>query len=896
MRVWRLDTLLLSYKGMLDFRPPFQEYFFFSNSFPPPQEKIPILYKTGVPSVVQTFVSCFDFNDALDHFAAIFSSFEMSWISGSMDTPKNVKQKRLTSRHEKSKPIFLAFAPSNVQVESTSNVLYTVFEDGVTVWVCGKGTEHKCPLKFRGSINCVALSESGALVVANASGSQVAVVGSLSSLAVCDPTKPEHCHLIEVDSPPKSGLICFKNYMVLISRHESRESQFFIQCYDTENHIRALGRAQEQVSNCQNVVAGQNGLYFICRPTTPTGTGETVNPNKVTLLTEVGLHKKLEVLMSREFYDVAKRVVEGTPSMDVTLYMNIRKRYGDFLYSKGSFEAAMTEYIGTIGFLEPSYVIRKYLETVNLPQLARYLEELHCKRDTKSFSTVNHTTLLLNTYIKQNDEAKLQNFIHRNDVRFDPHNVIAICRQGGFYDAALYVADRYAQTHDYVRIKVRDLHQPQEALTFLQTLCADDAEYILRSMGNELVNIEPKKTTQLIIDLCVHWSGPRRRLTNDESLPPDRSEPSMFIHIFVDSPLSLLNFLRAVVASGVLETRNEETSNLYRSTFNTLYELYISEKVPSSIGVPTEERGEDFEEEQYEERLHQAMTFLGAYNGYYDNYVALSLSHQHKFEKGYLFLLDKLELTDQAISFLLQKYETTPADDTVGKILQMCSSGNKSDADLKETWMELLRGMTNTGTPNLHNIEIVLHYIQEKDILPPVTVLEILNSSAARTIPLVSVKEFCVRHLKKRMAAIDAYRAETVEKSSRVEEVRKSIAKLQTSTVVFSSTQCTHCKESLDFPVVHFMCQHSYHQRCLHVPSECNVCIQEQRRVLEEIKDRKRLVQQPIAEAAESGQEDVYTTCARYLSVDVDAPTIVAGNGIPPTTTAFVREEDFETW
>ena len=39
----------------------------------------------------------------------------------------------------------------------------------------------------------------------------------------------------------------------------------------------------------------------------------------------------------------------------------ILKQYGDWLYSKGKYMAAMEQYIKTIPHLEPSYVIKKVL-------------------------------------------------------------------------------------------------------------------------------------------------------------------------------------------------------------------------------------------------------------------------------------------------------------------------------------------------------------------------------------------------------------------------------------------------------------------------------------------------------------------------------------------------------
>lgn len=55
----------------------------------------------------------------------------------------------------------------------------------------------------------------------------------------------------------------------------------------------------------------------------------------------------------------------------------IRRRYGDHLYAKHDYDAAMAQYVATIGFMEPSYVIRKFLDAQRIHNLTSYLEELH---------------------------------------------------------------------------------------------------------------------------------------------------------------------------------------------------------------------------------------------------------------------------------------------------------------------------------------------------------------------------------------------------------------------------------------------------------------------------------------------------------------------------------------
>ena len=56
----------------------------------------------------------------------------------------------------------------------------------------------------------------------------------------------------------------------------------------------------------------------------------------------------------------------------------------------------MENYIKTIGHLEPSYVITKFLDAHKIDRLTEYLQALH----SSGLASEDHTTLLLNCYTK----------------------------------------------------------------------------------------------------------------------------------------------------------------------------------------------------------------------------------------------------------------------------------------------------------------------------------------------------------------------------------------------------------------------------------------------------------------------------------------------------------------
>jgi hypothetical protein len=55
----------------------------------------------------------------------------------------------------------------------------------------------------------------------------------------------------------------------------------------------------------------------------------------------------------------------------------ISKKHADYLYDQvNRADLALDSYIDTIGFLNPSYVIQRYMELQYLPYLVKYLEKL----------------------------------------------------------------------------------------------------------------------------------------------------------------------------------------------------------------------------------------------------------------------------------------------------------------------------------------------------------------------------------------------------------------------------------------------------------------------------------------------------------------------------------------
>ncbi|CBZ29349.1 conserved hypothetical protein [Leishmania mexicana MHOM/GT/2001/U1103] len=837
-------------------------------------------------------------------------------------------------------------------------VLYTVYEDVVTCWALranGNWSEYPCPAPSGGAPRFgAALTSHGELLVLCrqpashvTTGSRVVRFGPANPVSSApvpyDPTMKSCVHPIHVDHVPgRCFLYTHRQYLVLLVQHDGRPEQFQLQCFDLAYRIRGLSRPQETYTNCAMVLAdGTDMLVLFLDP--------AVRTRQLALrgvrLREADTQTKLELLFSKECYGIAQQLAQTMEGADPTLQLRIRKRYGDYLYGKHKFDEAMAQYVGTIGHLESSYVIQRYMGSAHMEQLIRYLEELHNEKHG-AHTNMAHTTLLLKCYIKRKDETRLKAFIHRDDVRFDAKNAIEVCREGGYAAAALYIADRYAAVYDCARIRLYDMQEPLETLSYVRTLGIDEAEPICSQLGKDLLLAAPRATTELLIELCVHWKGPGRRLVDGPALPtpapdttlfpactgdaigggprhPHHANACAFLHIFVDAPVCLMNFLRAVVESGVL---NEDaaapapmqmtvegnaatpsppappsptvTPSPHTVLYNTLLELYMTRELKSTLrlvpqasaatagGVLSADATTEFPLEPYERRLEQARTFLEAYKGRYDHYLALTLAHQHRFEDGILYLLRLLGLSEEILDYYgakLNDPNSTPAErrEATAKLFQACQERPAADSSTTTMWMTLLSQLMRTATTESLDIVKVLDYIEAHDALSPVVVLEILRKCPESTLDLRTVRNYCQRCLLKQTQQLQEVLAQTSQRLGEMERIKKEVVALQTSAVVFQATTCAHCHQALDTPTVYFMCKHAFHHRCLYTAAECNVCAAAHRSQLDAIREEEQRdlqLQNPSSFAAHFFQD---MKCGRDAAEEV-ASARTGPNGNTP--------------
>lgn len=454
----------------------------------------------------------------------------------------------------------------------------------------------------------------------------------------------------------------------------------------------------------------------------------------------------------------------------------------------------------------------------------------------------------MNCYTKLKDVNKLTEFIKRDEnkskLNFEVETAIKVCRQAGYNEHALYLAQRHNEHEWYLKILLENLKDYAQAILYISSLSFFEAEKNLKKYGKTLINSIPEQTTKLLMELCTNYnpsvfedsfsnletkteenSNISRSTSTGTSLnikPKNsgnsnlKANPDEFIHIFVNQEEWLINFLEFII-------QKTEASHLI---YNTLLELYLrpanSSNPISSIHTLEEE---DFSntkelEIQKEKRQKKAMEIL--VSNKYDADHALVLCQTHDFKIGVLYLYEKMQLYQEIMKYYMQNNE-------YGQVVESAKKYGKKDSYL---WIEALSYFAGVEEDCETEIKEVLKNIDEENLLPPLRVVQILSQKKSCTLSVI--KEYIISKLQKENEHIDEDKREINKLKEETKKMAEEIEELKTTAKIFQHNKCANCSSLLDIPAVHFLCSHSFHHRCLFDnDTECPKCAPQTKHILE---------------------------------------------------------------
>lgn len=282
--------------------------------------------------------------------------------------------------------------------------------------------------------------------------------------------------------------------------------------------------------------------------------------------------------------------------------------------------------------------------------------------------------------------------------------------------------------------------------------------------------------------------------------PPPRTAFSSFI----DHPDEFIVFLEACLQDDSISDADKVDLH------TTLFEMYLHKSTETKS-----ERGR----EEWEQKAKKLIEDRGAH---IENSNVLLLSHLSDYRDGTTLVKEQAGL----LSDIFRSY--TSAKDTRGAMKALRKYGAQEPSLYPAALAYLTSDPRVLDEAGLDELGDVLNKIDEDGLMAPLQVVQMLSKNAVATMGMI--KPYLHKTVEDERKEIASNRRRVAGFRSETEQRRAEIADLGAKPAVFQATRCPVCTQMLDLPAVHFLCKHSFHQRCLRggdgVEGECPLCAQ----------------------------------------------------------------------
>ncbi|EGR26999.1 vacuolar sorting protein, putative [Ichthyophthirius multifiliis] len=610
------------------------------------------------------------------------------------------------------------------------------------------------------------------------------------------------------------------NFLILLS---FSNQDFFLTIFDILNGFIAY---KQNFKSVQSIIPSQNCIHIMHM----TSKGE----KKITKLTEIENTYKIQYFFNRFLYDIAYKFVKNQ-SQDQNLLAEICRLHADNIYQKGDYQLAIQKYIETIGFIEPSYVVRKFLDVSQIEYLIKYLEALHQKKKNDK----HYTALLLNCYVKQKLIDKLDTFLKQNQYDselFDIDLAIKVCRESKNNDLALTLADQNNLSEQYLDILMESLNENNtlKAIDYIRSkVDLQEKTKFLLTFGQKMMKLCPEKTLELIQNMVLLSAiGSQQYLLQEDlqnNIPlndlsvleyfglEEKSyqeiplvtfrQADEFFHVFLGTKDQYLENYLEFLTSKVEKLQNEKV------IFHKLFEFYLEKN------------------NQSEEYVNKILMILknNKNDKKYDQNYLLVLFKMKKFAPGIIFLYQIMGLKEDLLNFYINNNEGD-------KIIEMC----KKEINEPNLWIQALKYFTQDEIFKNKQDEVeiklkeILENIANQSSLSPLLVLSILQDS--KNVQFGTIKSYFKKKLEEDYKIIQKDQEIINKNIKEVQKQKQEYEQIKTQARIVTNKKCSECDTELNNPKIHFMCGHSFHLGCLRSDTQqkgCDKCSLEFKNVIE---------------------------------------------------------------
>lgn len=477
--------------------------------------------------------------------------------------------------------------------------------------------------------------------------------------------------------------------------------------------------------------------------------------------------------------------------------------FGDHLHHQGEYEAAVDEYINTIGFVGTSHVIQTFLQdSGDIGQLRRYLTEL-IDRDV---ATGDHISLLMQVHVDANESRQIDELVNQLCLRrgklaasLDVAVAVDVLRRAGFVQHALDIAVSYGRDDKYVSILMDCRHAYDQVLEYLKTRPRAFAAAQLLQHGAVLIKNAARATTLLVMDLCV--------APEPGSSDLYVADPSSFAPLYVNETNGpkthdFQRLCEQVILSSKDANTIPRTSN--SGIYHSLLDAYLRED------QEYDSNGAQSAGDAVLDLLRRG--WPPGHEPSYDPDIALTRCAIHGHLQGVAFVHVRLRRYRDAVLTLADARDWP-------LIIDLCvKHGTLSDGGDPSIWHVALKAMVVGAAAESANddraafvhmhLGSLLAAIGEAGAMAPLSVLDELAKNPG--LPFSAAKNYFMDTLHNDVACINASSADIALLTKKIEATEESLEQLEARPATFKATRDSSTGSNLHVPAIHFMCGHSF--------------------------------------------------------------------------------------
>ena len=574
----------------------------------------------------------------------------------------------------------------------------------------------------------------------------------------------------------KTHVFYFKDY-ILFGVSGDRFSS--LQVYDKKNSIFIYYR------NIRKKIIGlccdENNIYVFYE--------KSQNYKYILKLSEKTLKEKIQILFNKKFFELSITYAESY-NLDKKTLSNLSKKYAEQEYKIENFDNSIQQYIKTIGFYDPSYVIRKFNKKTKIIYLIKYLVKLLdyleiINKINEEYE--NYTILLLNCYIIENNIPVFKQYIAKKEIIFTNEiskKIIDICLDINEIEYAFNFVKSKRMNIYYIEILLK-MNKKEEALNFIRDLSKEE---------NNESNNQNKNTSLLRMQIIFNKFIPYFLSEDDNEINDNNNSFSyrffelfmIFIYknyqIMKEKDLNILinNFL------------------FYDNYFKMIFDKLINCKNEKEKGIINGKIIDLFSKNKYKNIYDfEYLIFLFKYYNFYKGIFYLS-EQNNKYEHLLIILFEKKEY-DKIIEIFSKKYlkEKSIWGQCLRLFLQYLKVKDEQQNNL------LQKSFKN-----------FLAILLKRDIIPPFEILELING-INNEISIELIKDFFIDVIDKENNDLVNNLVKSKEYEVNIQELDEDIINTKEKPINISLTKCDECNIGIDYPVILFRCGHYYHILCL---------------------------------------------------------------------------------